>query len=463
MKRARWLIRLRWLAVILTCAGAYLTHSVWHIIQTDAALYTIALLLVAENGACLLSLRWIAGSQCCNPALWTRRLIHFQISADLVLLTVLLHYTGGVENPLIVCFVFHMVIASILLSKRESYRQAVLAVGLLSTMGVLEHHGIIAHYCLDGLLTSGFHADGYYVLATLGVLVATLFLVVYMTTDISSQLRLQESALRRANAALEQKDRIKDEYVARVTHDIKGHLAAVQSCHDVVIRELLGPLTVGQRDFLERAYARTGLLNRFIRTLLRLTEVRLSNHMEMSTFLLNDTVDQAVSACESRARDKSVSVTSRLGVDKLHVYGNAFSIEEVITNLLLNSIKYTPAGGKVDIMARRAEETVCVEVCDTGIGIPAEALPQVFHEFFRAANAKRMEKDGTGLGLSIVKQVIERHHGHICVESREGEGSTFRFTLPVGDPAADEAILGLDPEIEEVAPPIKDRTPSEIL
>jgi two-component system phosphate regulon sensor histidine kinase PhoR len=109
---------------------------------------------------------------------------------------------------------------------------------------------------------------------------------------------------------------------------------------------------------------------------------------------------------------------------------NKFSIEEMIVNLLLNAIKYTPAKGAVEIRAIDKGDSVQIEVADTGIGIPADEIPRVFDEFFRGAKAKKMERDGTGLGLSIAKQIVKRHNGRIWVESTQGEGSTFKLTLP---------------------------------
>ena len=105
----------------------------------------------------------------------------------------------------------------------------------------------------------------------------------------------------------------------------------------------------------------------------------------------------------------------------------------MVTNLLLNAIKYTPKNGSVEINANVQDKFVVTEVTDTGIGIPQDELPYIFDEFYRAANAREIDKDGTGLGLSIVKQIIERLGGEIWAQSREGIGSTFKFKLPKAD------------------------------
>ena len=101
----------------------------------------------------------------------------------------------------------------------------------------------------------------------------------------------------------------------------------------------------------------------------------------------------------------------------------------VFLNLIANAFKYTPSGGKILVKASLKNELLMIEVKDTGIGIPSEDIPHIFEEFFRASNVAKTTK-GTGLGLSLVKHIIKRHRGDISVESKLGEGTTFRFTMP---------------------------------
>ena len=102
----------------------------------------------------------------------------------------------------------------------------------------------------------------------------------------------------------------------------------------------------------------------------------------------------------------------------------------MVTNLLFNAVKYTPENKTVHLEAKSYDDHVRIDIIDTGIGIPAEELENVFDEFFRASNAKKNEKDGTGLGLSIVKQIIEQHGGEISVESVQSQGTKFTVILP---------------------------------
>jgi len=118
--------------------------------------------------------------------------------------------------------------------------------------------------------------------------------------------------------------------------------------------------------------------------------------------------------------------------EPLVLVGFEDGLERVFMNLVSNAIKYTPAGGSVTVRAWGEDNQIKVEVSDTGIGIPEEALPRIFDEFYRAKNAKAVEMEGTGLGLTIAKDVVDQHGGQISVESVLGEGSTFCVTLPKG-------------------------------
>ncbi len=249
-------------------------------------------------------------------------------------------------------------------------------------------------------------------------------------------LKKREQALREANAQLKQKDRIKDEYVSRVTHDIKGHLTAIQSCLYVSADESSGPLSEKQSDFLSRALSRTQQLTTFVKELLNLTQMRLSGRLQMEAFSVPDCISKALASIASKAESKSITVTSNVEPSVGQIVGNEFSINEMITNLLFNAVKYTPEGKTIHLEARSRDGLMQIDITDTGIGIPADDLPNVFEEFFRASNARKREKDGTGLGLSIVKQIVERHGGTISAQSQEGRGTTFTVTLPKNNPVS---------------------------
>jgi signal transduction histidine kinase len=430
IQRAYWLIGLRWVAIVMLAGATFAAGELLGVSLPAAQLYGIAALLLAYNSVLYLLLRyWTWAGQ--EPSSGkVGGILTFQISADLLILATILHFSGGIENPFLFFFVFHMIIASILRPRWQSYLQATLAVLLFGGLVLLEAARVLPHYRLTGFAGHGLHTDRMFVLGFLSVFTVTLYLVVYMTTSISEQLRAHQEELENANEQLKEKDQVKNEYVLRVTHDIKGHLAAIESCLDVVANGMLGPLNEKQRDFVERAHRRTIKCMAFVMALLKLTRMKLSGRLEMERFSLRKCVFSSLASVQSRAREKSLVLHHQIDPAIDEVLGEAVLIEETITNMLFNAVKYTPDGGRVGLDVTRDGDFVQVRIADTGIGIPEEALPYIFQEFYRAENARAVERDGTGLGLAFAKQVVERHGGRIWVENNPGGGSTFTFTLP---------------------------------
>ncbi len=453
IRRAYWLIKLRWAAIGALVVATFVARQFMGVSLPAPVLYTIAVGLVVYNGIlCELLRYWTRGGhegrggfqrdpKPDEARLGTQTRLYrgigsiltFQISADLLILALILHFSGGVENPFLFFFVFHMIIAGILRSTRQSYLQATLAVLLFGALAVLEAVGVLNHYSLEGFAGHGLYRDWTYILGMLFVFAITLYLIVYMTTSIGTQLRRQQEDLERANAQLQEKDRVKNEYVLRVTHDIKGHLAAIQNCLDVIAGEILGPLNEKQKDFIDRAHRRTVKCMEFISALLTLTRMKLAGRLEMRPFSLRKCLLNSLALVQNRARDKSVLLNHQIDPQVDTITGEAVLIEETVTNLLLNAVKYTPDGGRVGLEVTRDGTSVQVRIIDTGIGIPSDDLPRIFEEFYRAGNARAVERDGTGLGLAFARQVVERHGGRIWVQKGPVGGSIFTFTLPAGE------------------------------
>lgn len=258
----------------------------------------------------------------------------------------------------------------------------------------------------------------------------TLYLVVYMTTSIVQQLRKQQDRYKSLNLELNKKDRIKNEYLLSVSHDIKSHIAAIKSCLDILLTHTAGPLNEKQSELLERADHRAFKSIAFLSTLLKLTQMRLTGKIEKEHFSLKQCVYDTFAAIEERAERKAISIYYEINVEKDMVFGSPLLVEEAIRNMLLNAIKYTPDNGDVNLRVTENTSDFIVEIIDTGIGIPLDEQDRIFNEFYRASNAIKVERDGTGLGLSISKEVVQRHGGRIWAVSNEGQGSTFGFTLP---------------------------------
>jgi len=430
-ERIYWLIRMRWIAAAGVLATIFISNRFFGISLERAPLYALAAILAGYNAFFYLLLHLVKRFGGSNIDIFENRIANIQIAVDLFTLTALIHFSGGIENPFIFYFIFHMIIASILLSRRASFLQATLAAVLLLSMIYLEFFGLIRHYCLEGYISADLHGNTLYTSGVSFVFISTIYIAVYMATSISKQLREREESLKEANELLIQKDRVKSEYVMRVSHDIKEHLAAISSCIAPVTRGILGPLNEKQLDLLRVGETRTGKLLFFVKALLEITRIKLSREIKMDYYSFVEAVNDAISFISPRAQEKRISIhlTIQPGIDK--VWGTKEYIQEVIANLLANAVKYTLPDGRVDIRAEKRGSKILVTIKDTGIGIPKKELPKIFEEFYRASNARKVERDGTGLGLSIAKQVIERHGGKIWVESEEGKGTAFFLTLPL--------------------------------
>lgn len=429
IRRARWLIQWRFGFVFLLAAATFSAQVIFHIGLFSACLYGIACCVFLYNILLWLLLCYLTRKRHELSYKHINRILNLQISADLLILTAVLYFSGGIANPFFFYYIFHMIVASMLLSSRMSYLQATLAVVLFAGMIGLQYSGILRYYELKGFMQENLYQDLKYILAVLIVLTTTLYGAVYLTTSIIQQLRKQQDRLESANEQLQEKDQVKNKYVLRVSHDIKSHLAAIKGCLDILSAHLVGPLNPEQTDLVERADRRTSKCIQFLSALLKLTQMRLTGQMEKEGFSLKNAVFNAFSSAEELALAKAIGMTYELDPAVDELYGSRVLIEDTITNLLANAVKYTPSGGRVHLEVQTQADWILVKIQDTGIGIPPEEIDRIFEEFYRASNARKVERDGTGLGLSMAREVIERHGGKISVMS-DSAGSTFTVTLP---------------------------------
>ncbi len=242
---------------------------------------------------------------------------------------------------------------------------------------------------------------------------------------------------------MREKDQVKNEYVLRVTHDIKGHLAAVLSCLDVVIGEMLGPLNEKQKDFVGRAHRRTTKCLEFITALLKLTRMKLTGRLEAEPFSLKKCVLNTLALVQNRAQDKSIVLSHQMDPADRHDLGRGRADRG-------DDHQHPAQCGQIHPARRQGGpggQTRKAIPCRSASRTPASAFPSLrcrgfFEEFYRADNARAAERDGTGLGLAFARQVVERHGGRIWFENNPGGGSIFTFTLPAG-PMVDGSLQPL--------------------
>lgn len=230
-------------------------------------------------------------------------------------------------------------------------------------------------------------------------------------------------------------DRMKDDFVGTVSHELRTPLTAIKGFIELVADGDAGPVTDTQRDFLEIAARNSDKLGVLINDLIDMNLIE-SQRLEIRPEPLDLVSVLADVASTFRTMARTKGLAFRESIAPLpQVRGDSARLVQVFSNLVSNAIKYTPRG-EVGIQAVATAAGVEVTVHDTGIGLSIEEHGQLFTRFFRGQSSVVAEAGGTGLGLVIAKAIIGRHHGKIDVESRPGEGSRFRVTLPALVPDA---------------------------
>jgi len=229
-----------------------------------------------------------------------------------------------------------------------------------------------------------------------------------------------------------QRDEMKSGVISTVSHQLKTPLTSIRMAIHLLLEEKIGGLTPKQADLLVAAREDSDLLHTIVEELMDIGRIESGKvRMDFHPVPPLRMVLEGVEPYRSAARDQGVSLTVDLPDDLPEVWADPTRIAQVFANLLSNALKYTPPGGKVSLSARSEGDTVRFQVFDTGIGISGTYLPRVFEQFFRVPD--QGAGTGAGLGLAIVKEIVEAHGGTVGVESREGAGSTFFFSLRRAD------------------------------
>ncbi|MBI3324665.1 MAG: PAS domain-containing protein [Candidatus Omnitrophica bacterium] len=234
-------------------------------------------------------------------------------------------------------------------------------------------------------------------------------------------------------------DRLKTEFVSNVTHELRTPIVAIQHSLGVMLQQAAGELSEQQRSFLTIADRNIGRLNGMVNDLLDLAKLE-ARKMELKRQMtaIKPLVGATLETVHAWAKSRGVRLESRVQEALPELSMDASRIEQVLSNLIGNAIKFTPNGGLIIVSVRLADggETVQLSVEDNGPGIAKEDIPKLFKKFQQVGNRTPGDIHGTGLGLAISKELVEMHGGRIWVESDKGKGARFNFTLPVNNTEA---------------------------
>jgi signal transduction histidine kinase len=448
IERIGWLIRLRWLAVLGTGSAIALSWLLFPGALPLLPLIAVTAAIALYNTQFLLYNRNLMLGPAGMPRLrQAQRFACIQILLDLVALAILLHFSGGVENPMAVFFVFHTIIASILLSRTTSFVMSTVAAALFAAMTALEATGVLQHYHLPMLGEAEPYRMTGYLLAVTGTMALTLWLVAYMTSSITVRLRQRDRELLESHQAslaksrqleilnerLRRIDAERTRFMTLVTHELRAPINTIHTSMELVLSGYLPPEKV--RGVLKRLMERTEELSDLVSDLLRLARAReeASRDEQLAAVQSADVLQSVVELMKAEADSKDIFLSVDIAPDLPPVQAHPDRLKLVWTNLLSNALKYTEPGGIVAVSLKQTPQHVVGIVRDTGIGIPPEDQDRIFEEFYRAENARTASPVGTGVGLAIVKRLIENWGGEIRLESEAGLGSKFVVRLPRAD------------------------------
>jgi len=251
------------------------------------------------------------------------------------------------------------------------------------------------------------------------------------------KLRDFAAQLEKANQDLKRIDEMKSEFVSVASHELRTPLASIKNAVQLILQGKTGEINENQKKFLSMADRNISRLTNILNSLLDLSKIE-SGKIEMKIEELDPKalIEFILSSLRPQADGKSAQLKIEIGKKLPSVYGDREKVEQILTNLVGNAIKFTPEGGEISVSAQpspRGGNKLAISIRDSGIGISEDQQEKIFEKFHQVEGSLHRSVSGTGLGLAITKGLVEAHHGEIWVESEIGKGSTFTFTLPISE------------------------------
>lgn len=227
-------------------------------------------------------------------------------------------------------------------------------------------------------------------------------------------------------------DELKSQFLSNITHELRNPIGAIKQSIAVILEETAGPLTDPQQKFLSNAKRNLDRLSALIDDILDLSKLE-ANKMEikLQTAAIDTVINEVCETLDTWAKNKGITLSKDIQKNLPEITIDPDRIIQVLINIISNAIKFTPEKGTITVGAKLSEKDSQMEIsiADTGVGIPKDDLPKIFGKFHQAKNRSAGDKSGTGLGLTIAQELVQLHGGEISVDSEEGKGTTFTFTL----------------------------------
>ena len=423
--RIAWSIRFRWLAI----AGFYLATIIIKYIYNLPIPYNKVWFLL--DTLIVLNIFYFIISKIFTKFLLQRELLFLFIHAffDLISLTAIVHLTGGMENPIYLFYVFHVVISSIVFPGRIPFFIATFVVFLFGSLIYMECTEIIVHYSIFNIQI---HKNDLAVFVTFAVFTITVYVSTYICRTFMVIYRNMKRQVDEQNLQLIESDKQKTQFYQYTSHELKSPIISIKTTIDGVAKIYKDQLDEKALRLINRASDRCTQMLNIIKELLVITQSRsFSDPKQNEKVNINEIINKSVQSEKNTAKASGIKIKLDLSKEDPCIFAKKKDIIKIIDNLVSNAIRYNKENGKINITTQNINNELEIKIKDTGIGIPKQDLSNIFAEFYRTENARKKVNYGTGLGLSLIKQFVEKYNGTIQVESELDLGTTFTIKFPV--------------------------------
>jgi signal transduction histidine kinase len=422
--RIGWYINLRWIAIFGVLASVPISQGMFHFDLAYSEIIFIATILLIINIIYFFNWRHLSYKTEIRELVFAE----IQIILDLILISFLIHYSGGIDNPFYFLYLVQVILSGILFPGAIlPYVNAICASVLLTLWTFLEYSGTVNQFSLENsqvsfafLLVS---LLAFYIINFSGIYIINNFMIrySYLKKVIDEKNKLLEKAIEDRGRAFRFS-----------AHELKAPVTAIKSTLEVVKDLYQKELTPDASDLITRAERRSDQVLNMVKDMITISQYTLSSEKPAKEkIFFGDWILQVVKQQQVFAHAKGIKLFVLYKERDFKVEIDKSGLEKVLENLINNALRYTPSGGSVKVKPFIQKNRFGFSVSDTGIGIAEKDLEHIFEEFYRTKEAKQMEQIGTGLGLNLVKEIVKKNDGNISVKSKPAKGSKFTVEFPL--------------------------------
>lgn len=439
-ERNKWFIKLRYSAVVMLASlyvfivffsGEKLSDIQYKgIIGIFAItlLYNITLSYIFNSGKIRNDIRKF------NPI----KFAFLQIVFDLISLMVLVYLTGLLNSPFYLFFIFHAIIGSMILPGRLVYIIVCAVLTIFSFLTLSVHFGLIEGFLISNTGSIVTLKTTYVFLNLISFWLMMLVSVMF-SNNLASALYKRDQQLIEAIYELELSEKEKQRYVLAVVHELKSPVSAIVSYLNLLIGGIAGEINGKAKDILLKMKRRSEESITLTNNIIEVSRVKLLEVIKKEEvdpeIIISDLIEKMKDKFEGANILFTYDDDRKTGKS---IYADESLIRILLSNIISNSLKYTPSGGSVNmkLFDSGKKDKLCISLSDTGIGIPEKDIDRISDEFYRASNVKKSRVEGIGLGLSVVKKIVERHDGTMKIispnnkSSKDNPGTTIYIEIP---------------------------------